>query len=95
MGADNQLYGGKINTATDSHLFEDSMADEIEQAYSAVLAENGKAPLPSADAADRRMLFIAISRGVINHLQKKRKAVTVTLPAAPAGQTLPIAIAKR
>jgi len=95
MGADNQLYGGKINTDTDSHLFEDSMAEEIEKAYNAVLAENGKAPLPSADANDRRMLFVAISRGVINHLQKKQKAITVTLPASPAGQTVPLVIAKR
>ena len=48
--------------------------------------------LPSQN---RRMLFIAISRGVINHLQKKKKAVTVKLPAAPAGQTLPVEVAKR
>jgi hypothetical protein len=95
MGANNQLYGGKINTATDSHLFEDSMAEEIETAYNAVLAENGKAPLPSADPLDRRMLFIAIARGVINHLQKKQNAVTVTVPTSPTGQPLPVAIAKR
>jgi hypothetical protein len=95
MGANNQLYGGKINTAADASLFEDSMADEIEKAYSAVLAENGKAPLPTADSLDRRMLFIAISRGVINHLQKKQLAITVTLPAAPSGQTVPVVIVKR
>ena len=95
MGADNQLYGGRIDTPQDSHLFEDSMADEIEKAYNAVLAENGKAPLPSADPLDRRMLFIAIARGVINHLQKKQKAITVTLPAVPGGQTVTPVIAKR
>jgi hypothetical protein len=41
------------------------------------------------------MLFIAISRGVINHLQKKKKAVTVQLPAMPSGQILPVEVAKR
>ncbi len=95
MGAANQLYGGKINTATDTTLFADSMADEIELAYAAVLSENGKAPLPSADTVDRRMLFIAISRGVINHLQKKQQAITVTLPANPGGQTVAVTVSKR
>ena len=89
MGADNQLYGGRISD------FEDSMAQEIENAYNAVLSENGKQPLPSSDALDRRMLFIAISRGVINHLQKKHKAVTTKLPEPPAGQTVAAEIAKR
>jgi hypothetical protein len=89
MGADDKLYGGTIAE------FTDSMAEEIELAYNAVLAENGKNTLPVADPADRRMLFIAISRGVINHLQKKKKAVTVQLPAMPSGQILPVEVAKR
>jgi hypothetical protein len=94
MGADNQLYGGAIDTPTDRR-FEDSMAEEIERAYDAVLAENQKPPLPTADALDRRMLFIAISRGIINHLQKKQRAVTVQLPSSVSGQVVPITIAKR
>lgn len=89
MGADDKLFGGEINE------FADSMAEEIEKAYNAVLLENGKPPLPTADAADRRMLFIAISRGVINHLKKKQKAITVKLPQTPSGQVLPSEIAKR
>ncbi|MCW5983247.1 MAG: hypothetical protein KIT09_34470 [Bryobacteraceae bacterium] len=89
MGADNQLYGGTIND------FADSMAEEIEFAYNAVLAENGKEPLPTANPEDRRMLFVAIARGVINHLQKKRKAITVKLPVNPSGQTVTPEISKR
>ncbi len=89
MGADDQLYGGTISQ------FADSMAEEIESAYNAVLAENGKQPLPSADVEDRRMLFIAISRGVINHLHKKQKAISVKLPTNPSGQTLTALINKR
>lgn len=89
MGADNQLYGGAVND------FADSMAQEIENAYNAVLAENGRPALPDADKKDRRMLFIAISRGVINHLNKKQKAISVTLPATPSGQIVTAAVAKR
>jgi hypothetical protein len=89
MGADNQLYGGSVSD------FADSMAQEIENAYNAVLAENGKDPLPSGDPNDRRMLFIAISRGVINHLQKKQKAIKVNIPTDPEGQTVTPEIAKR
>jgi hypothetical protein len=89
MGADNQLYGGSISD------FADSMAQEIENAYNAVLAENGKNPLPSGDTLDRRMLFIAISRGVINHLQKKQKAINVTIPSDALGKTVTPDINKR
>ena len=89
MGDANTLYGGRLAD------FDDSMAHEIEAAYNAVLQESGKAPLPAAGADDRRMLFIAIARGVINHLQKKQAALTVVLPAAPAGQTLGAHVAAR
>jgi hypothetical protein len=41
------------------------------------------------------MLFIAIARGVISHMQKKQKALTVTLPANPAGQTVNFNVATR
>ena len=77
MAADNELWGGTIGE------FADSMANEIEQAYQAVLAEEEKDPLPSQNKEDRRMLFIAIARGVINHLAKKQKAFQIQLPANP------------
>ena len=65
-----QLYGGSIDS------FADSMAEEIELALNAVRAEEGMAPLPLGDR-DRRILFIAIARGVINHLQKKNQAFEI------------------
>lgn len=91
MGADNQLYGGAISE------FADSMAEEIENAYNTVLAENGRQKPPLSESPDdRRMLFIAISRGVINHLQKKQNAIAITIPAVnPAGQTVAAQIKKR
>ena len=82
MAAVDTLYGGSLKD------FSDSMAEEIEIAYNAVLAEAGKNPLPDAGRQDRRMLFLAIARGVVNHLVKKEQAISVTLPASPAGQVL-------
>lgn len=65
-----ELYGGSIDN------FADSMAEEIELALNAVRQEEGMAPLPLGDR-DRRILFIAIARGVINHLQKKNQAFEI------------------
>lgn len=67
-----ELYGGTIAA------FADSMADEIEKALNQVRVEEGLAALTAGDR-DRRLLFIAIARGVINHLQKKQEAVAVTV----------------
>ncbi len=65
-----ELYGGSIDD------FADSMAREIELALNAVRAEEGMDPLPAGDR-DRRILFIAIARGVINHLQIKNQAFEI------------------
>lgn len=65
-----ELYGGSIDS------FADSMAEEIELALNAVRVEEGMAALPLGDR-DRRILFIAIARGVINHLQKKNQAFEI------------------
>jgi hypothetical protein len=65
-----ELYGGSIDS------FADSMAEEIELALNTVRVEEGMPPLPLGDR-DRRILFIAIARGVINHLQKKNGAFEI------------------
>lgn len=64
-----ELYAG---TLTD---FNDSMAKEIEDALSHLIG-----PLPSAPEKlvnDRRALFIAIAKGVINHLKSKQAALEI------------------
>lgn len=66
-----ELYGGSLGS------FADSMADEIEQALNAVRKEAGMEPLPTSDAKDRHILFVAIARGVINHLKAKEKAFQI------------------
>jgi hypothetical protein len=61
-----QLYGGSL---TD---FADSLALEIEEALREVWLEAGLDPPP--DDVDRRMLFIAIGRGVVAHLKREQAA---------------------
>jgi hypothetical protein len=67
-----ELYGGTIDE------FADSMAEEMEKALNQVRDKEGLSALPTGDK-DRRMLFIAIAWGVINHLQKKQEGVTVSV----------------
>jgi hypothetical protein len=71
-----QLYGGSL---TD---FAGSLADEIEEAFRDVRSEAGLPPPPQDE--DARMLFIAIGRGVVAHLQKNQDAFAIhvdpTLP---------------
>jgi hypothetical protein len=64
----------KLYAGTMEH-FDDSMAKAIEDALVQLLG-----PLPTAPEKvvhDRRALFIAISRGVINHLKSKQAALKI------------------
>jgi hypothetical protein len=84
-----QLWGGTLNELE----FADSMAEEIEKALDEVRAEAGLPPLPhpmttSDDAVrkdrdSRRILFIAIARGVLRHLQLKQDAFAVKVKVPP------------
>jgi hypothetical protein len=53
------------------------MANEIEIALNALSGPLPTAPQKVVD--DRRKLFIAISRGVINHLKNHQAAIHITL----------------
>lgn len=69
-----ELYGGSLG---DSPLVE-SMAAEMEAALNQVRGEADLPPLTPGDR-DRRILFIAIARGVINHLKKNETAFQVSV----------------
>jgi hypothetical protein len=71
----NQLYGG---TLADFDVT-DNMAKEIENAFAAMRVSAGiTQPLPSgANAKDMRIMFLAIARGVIQHLQNNPAAFAV------------------
>lgn len=56
------------------------MAAAIEDAYNALLEADGRERLADDDSAatrDRRMLFVAISRGVVAHLDANDRALRV------------------
>lgn len=83
-----QLWSGRLND------FGDSMAREIEIALDEARAEMGLPPLPTpphpndfgavetVERNHRRVLFIAIARGVLRHLQKNPEAFDITVKVA-------------
>ena len=72
-----QLKPGGMTQAT----FSGSMAEAIEQALNALLVAEGKPALPTSDTQetwDRRRFFVAIARGVVDHLNANEGAFVVT-----------------
>jgi hypothetical protein len=77
-----QLHGGSL---TD---FAGSLAGEIEDALRDVRLEAGLAPPPEDD--DARMLFIAIGRGVIEHLKANEAAFAIRVDGPLPDDTHPV-----
>ncbi len=71
----NQLYGGTLADFDTT----DNMAKEIENAFAAMRVSAGiTQPLPTgANAQDMRIMFLAIARGLIQHLKNNHDALTV------------------
>lgn len=63
-----------------------SMAQAIEQALDDVRGEHGLAPLPADGREDRRMLFMAIARGVVAHLAANDDAFVIREHGGGAAQ---------
>ena len=81
-----QLTGG--NTIFGSG--ENSMAAAIERQLNRLLTDALLDPLPFADtseARDRRRMFAAIARGVIEHLAANPDALKIEMTSAPGGET--------
>jgi hypothetical protein len=76
----NKLTGGGTVFTTG----ENSMAAAIERQLNGLLTD----PLPFADspeAQDRRRMFAAIARGVIEHLAANPDALKIEITSAPGG----------
>jgi hypothetical protein len=69
-----QLYGGSPGSGLAG-----SMAAEIDAAFTALRAQAGKPPVPKNSEEDLQLLFIAIARGVINHLKANEQAFAVNV----------------
>jgi len=65
-----ELYAGTLNE------FDNSMAQEIEDALALLMGPLPPGPPKVVD--DRRRLFIAIANGVINHLRDNQAAFEIT-----------------
>jgi hypothetical protein len=74
------LYGGSFEN------YAGSMAQAIETALNDLRQERGLDPLPAGDL-DRQILFIAIARGVINHLKANEQAFNVAFNVDPTATT--------
>jgi hypothetical protein len=74
--ADDSLKAGAMGPPGDEGAmpaeFADSMAARIESELRTILIGEGRDPFDlddnSSDARDRRMLFVAIARGVVNYM---------------------------
>jgi hypothetical protein len=74
---------GSAASASTPSVFANSMADDIEEAFNALLAEENLPRMRndnSKESRDRRRLFVAIARGIVRHLDEHRTAITVTVP---------------
>ena len=78
----NKLRGGGTVFASS----ENSMGAAIERQLNDLLAEAGMATLPTTntpEARDRRRMFAAIARGVIEHLAANPEALKIVMTSAP------------
>ena len=80
------LKAGHVND------FSNSMAEAIEQAMSQELLLTEGIPLPSAGANDRRLLFVAIARGVLQYLKTHQSETfnNITFMVDPAAGVAPV-----
>jgi hypothetical protein len=79
-----KLIGGGVVFASG----ENSMAAAIERQLNRLLVDAGLDQLPgddTAEARDRRRMFAAIARGVIEHLAANPGALKIEITNAPGG----------
>ena len=65
--------------------FSGSLASSIESAFDSVRAEYGLDPLPADGTDDRRMLYLAIARGIVEYVAANEDAFVV--PRHASGTT--------
>ena len=88
------LKPGQMGSPNDDDtpaVFADSMAADIEAAFSELLQDAGLPPLAddnSKESRDRRRLFVAIARGVVRHLVERQDAFTIHVPHDTDGVTV-------
>jgi hypothetical protein len=82
---------GSANDASTPVEFANSMAANIEAAFSDLLEDAGLPRLAddnSKESRDRRRLFVAIAQGVVRHLVEHQDAFTIHVPHDTNGVTV-------
>lgn len=91
------LYPGhprKVDDAwrLDDTALTDSMAMAMEQAMSDVYSKVKEQSLPDVGKEDRRLLFVAIARGILQYLDDHQSAIGATSGAEPAAHEHDVAL---
>ena len=93
----NQLKAGTMGDAGVTGMpleFENSLAAAIEVALNNILAAEGKITFDlndnSRQARDRRMLFVAIAQGLVNHLTANEAAFVIKFHGLATDETIDI-----
>lgn len=78
------LYGGTAVPEDDHYVLNDdairgSMAEAIEEEMKTLYAKMKGKPMPEVGEEDRRLLFTAISRGVLKYLKAHEKDLISTI----------------
>jgi len=72
--------GDKDDPSPIPSAFANSMAKAMEDALNVLLASEGNPPVPvdnSRESRDRRIMFLAISKGIVDHLVAKEAAFEI------------------
>ena len=67
-------------TSTIPSAFANSMAQAMEDALNDLLGQEGKPTLPTentTETRDRRLMFVAIARGIVSHLTANEDAFSI------------------
>jgi len=72
--------GDKLKPGGQAGAFADSMAEAMEVALNDLLDDEGRPPVETDDSTetrDRRILFLAIARGIVDHLVANQDAFVI------------------
>ena len=74
----------------DATALDDSLAKAIEEAMDELFLQIKKEPIPDTGAADRRLLFVAIARGIFQYLATHQNDIDGSVTIGPDTHTVNI-----
>ncbi len=74
----------------DDLALQDTMANAIEEAMADIFGKVKKVPLPDAGKDDRRILFVAIARGILKYLKDHQSDIRASVQVTTAPGTFTV-----